>query len=425
MNLSTIHITTNGLSNKGTDLCHTVAITASCATNMRFDLSNVHPTAASLATPHSNTYISPECTKRKITMCSGLNIKWRYVLGGWGVYALYMSVTSYVVNARLGRPITWSSAVAGDFSYSAVWVLLTPVVLLLVHRYKFEKGHQYRVFLLHLGASVLIALLHKSVHGILFSLYRLVAEGNPFSWELQYRATLAYFDYGIQVYWILLLLNYLLEYYDRFRERELRASQLEAQLVQSQLNALKMQLQPHFLFNTLNAISVLIKKNPDVARTMVGKLSDLLRFTLENVTSQETSLRIEMDYLERYLSIEKTRFEDRLTVKTSIPAELLDAQVPTMILQPLVENAIKHGVAHQRGHASIEVHANRNNGTLSLQVIDNGKGLPTAELLREGVGLTNTRARLNRLYGSASSLELSESSTGGVVAKVTIPWHEQ
>ncbi len=358
-------------------------------------------------------------------MSNGLSTRWRYILGGWGVYAMYMSITSYVVNARLGQPITLATAIAADFSYSAVWVLLTPVVLWLVHQYRFEKGRQYKVFLLHLGASVLIALLHKAVHGVLYSVFRLLVEGQPFSWELQYRATLAYFDYGIQVYWIILLLDYLLEYYNRFREKELRASQLESQLAHSQLNALKMQLQPHFLFNTLNAISVLIKKDPGVARTMLGKLSDLLRFTLENVTSQEISLRVEMDYLERYLSIEKTRFEDRLTVKTNIPSELLHAQVPTMILQPLVENAIKHGVAQQRGPASIEVHANRHNGALLLQVIDNGKGLPTAEHLREGVGLTNTRARLNRLYGSASSLELSESPTGGVVAQITIPWHEQ
>ncbi len=350
--------------------------------------------------------------------------QWKFILGGWGIYAFYMSVTSYVVNTRLGRPVTWAIAVASDFSYSAVWVLLTPLVLWLVRRYRFEKGGRYRVFGLHLTASILIALFHKGIHGIVFSFYRLVVDGQVFSWELQYRQTLSYFDYGIQIYWIILLLDYVLDYYLRYRENELRASQLESQLANAQLNALKMQLQPHFLFNTLNAISVLIKKNPEVARNTVGRLSDLLRFTLENVSSQEVSLRVEMEYLDRYLNIEKTRFEDRLTVKTNIPADVLNAQVPTMILQPLVENAIKHGVTRRRGPAIVEIHALRNNGLLTLQVVDNGKGLPTGETtLREGVGLTNTRARLRQLYGSGSSLELSDAAEGGVIVTVTIPWH--
>lgn len=357
-------------------------------------------------------------------MIHRLGVKWKYVLGGWGIYALYMSVTTYVVNARLGRPISLSLAIASEFSYIAVWVVLTPIILFLVRRYRFQKGRRYGVFGLHLGASIIIALLHKGIHGIVFSLYHLVIEGQPFSWELQFRQTLSYFDYGIQIYWMILLLDYVLDYYLRYRERELRASELETQLAHAQLNALRMQLQPHFLFNTLNAISVLIKTNPEAARTTVHRLSDLLRSTLENVTTQEIPLRVEMEYLNRYLNIEKTRFEDRLTVVTDIPPDVLDARVPTMILQPLVENAIKHGVTQRRGQAVIEIRASRSNGALSLQVIDNGNGLPERETaMREGVGLSNTRARLKHLYGSRSSIELSNSAGGGVIAAVTIPWH--
>ncbi len=357
-------------------------------------------------------------------MTRSLARQWKFVLGGWGVYALYMSAASYFVSLRLGSPVTLLFAAAGDFSYTAVWVLLTPLVLWLVRRFRFEKERWFRIFLVHLAASIAIAILHKGIHGIVFSLYRFITEGKAFSWELQYRQILLFFDYGIQIYWIILLLDYVLDYYLRFRENELKASQLETRLAHAQLNALKMQLQPHFLFNTLNAISVLIRKDPQVARNTLGRLSDLLRFTLENVATQEVPLRAELEYLDRYLNIEKTRFEDRLTIRMNILPESLDAQVPTMILQPLVENAIKHGVTQRRGPAIVEVNAYRTNGALTLQVIDNGKGLPKGgDVLKEGVGLSNTRARLQQLYGPTSSLTLADASQGGVVATVTIPWH--
>jgi LytS/YehU family sensor histidine kinase len=204
----------------------------------------------------------------------------------------------------------------------------------------------------------------------------------------------------------------------------LKASQLQAQLAQAQLQALKMQLHPHFLFNTLHAISSLMRRDVDAAERMIARLSDLLRLTLENVGAQETSLRQELEFLESYLEIEKTRFRDRLQVKMDIEPETLDARVPNLILQPLVENAVRHGVAPHAAPGLIEISARLKENKLEIQVRDNGAGLPDARRaqIKEGVGLANTRARLEQLYGAGALFGLSNRDKGGLVVSLTIPF---
>src|SRR5262249_40591374 len=198
---------------------------------------------------------------------------------------------------------------------------------------------------------------------------------------------------------------------------ELKASQLEARLAQAQLQALKMQLHPHFLFNTLHAISALMRKDVEEADRMITRLSDLLRLTLENVGAQEATLRQELEILGRYLEIEQRRFGDRLQVKMEIEPETLDARAPNLILQPLVENAIRHGIAPRSAPGLIEIRASRAGDKLELQVRDNGVGLPTdhREPIKEGVGLANTRARLEQLYGAAYRFEVNNFYRCGMI----------
>jgi sensor histidine kinase YesM len=213
-----------------------------------------------------------------------------------------------------------------------------------------------------------------------------------------------------------------MEYYRRFHERELRASELEKRLAEARLQALQMQLNPHFLFNTLHAISSLMHRDIDAADRMIVRLSDLLRSALENVGIQEVQLREELAFLDSYLEIEQTRFGDRLTLRREIDPETLDALVPNLVLQPLMENAIRHGIEPRAQPGLIGLRARRENGMLHLQVFDNGNGIAAPQTFEEGIGLSNTRARLQQLYGNAQRLELANSPQGGLVVSVRIPW---
>ncbi len=213
----------------------------------------------------------------------------------------------------------------------------------------------------------------------------------------------------------------------RDRDRQLVAAQLESQLARAQLRVLEMQVQPHFLFNALNGIGVLVREDPERATRMITRLSEFVRMALDRSGVQEISLREELTFVDRYLSIELLRFGDRLAVRQAVTEELLDALVPTMILQPLVENAIRHGVSKRRGQVTIRIEATRDNGTLNLRVHDDGAGIQAAgvESIREGIGLTNTRARLHQLYGDAHRFELSSPPEGGVDVELAIPFHKE
>jgi LytS/YehU family sensor histidine kinase len=210
-------------------------------------------------------------------------------------------------------------------------------------------------------------------------------------------------------------------YYSRYREGEVRTAQLSAQLAQAQLQALRMQLHPHFLFNTLNAISTLVHKDPEIADRMIARLSDLLRLTLENIGIQEVRLAKELEFLERYLEIERMRFADRLEVRMQIAPETLDARAPYLILQPLVENAIRHGIAPRAARGCVEIGAERRDGKLVLTVKDDGPGMG-ATGAKHGVGISSTRARLERLYGAAHRFELENGENGGLIVTMELPF---
>ena len=231
-------------------------------------------------------------------------------------------------------------------------------------------------------------------------------------------------DRWLLTYWVIVLSSHAFNYHKSFRKGELKAAELRTQLAQAQLEALKMQLHPHFLFNTLHSISALLNKDVDAARTMISRLGDFLRMTLENAGTQEVPLQQEIEFLNGYLDIERIRFQDRLTTNVDIDPSVLHVQVPNLILQPIVENAMRHAIATNSNLGRIEITATPRNGMLRIQVKDNGPGVagvPTAGNLKQGVGLANTRARLERLYGSNHRFELANEPTGGFVVTLEIP----
>lgn len=247
----------------------------------------------------------------------------------------------------------------------------------------------------------------------------------PF-WENYSYSLVSNSQYQFLKYWVVVGLVQSYDNYRKYRERELKAAQLETELAQAQLDALRTQLNPHFLFNTLNSISVLMKRDVEAADRMLLQLSGLLRLALSKNEAHEIPLRQELEFLERYLKIEQTRFRDRLTVRMEIDPAAMPALVPQLIFQPLVENAIKHGIADREADGLIEIRADRRNGQVCLQVRDNEPGLNgSVEGLSAGVGLSNTRARLDHLYGADGRLELSNAADGGLIVAATLPFHSK
>jgi sensor histidine kinase YesM len=316
-----------------------------------------------------------------------------------------------------------------------VWypiALLAPGCLWLASRFQFERDRRLPTLAIHLGINLAF---HVCLTLISLPLSQLIWGEPIFSARfLQnlHQRLIGRLPIDVILYWTIVGAGYAFEYYRRFREQQLQAArlellatQLETQLAQAQLHALKMQLHPHFLFNTLHAISALMDDDVKGARRMIARLSELLRLTLENAGRQEVSLLQELDALERYLEIEQIRFQDRLTVQLAVAPETLDASVPNLVLQPLVENSIRHGIAPRSSAGRIEIRAERRDGMIELQVIDDGPGLQSgAEEFNEGIGLANTRARLRRLYGDEHRIEIKDADGGGLAVKLSIPFRQ-
>lgn len=229
-------------------------------------------------------------------------------------------------------------------------------------------------------------------------------------------------DFALVTYAAIVGLSYAVRYHQESQARALNAVNLEARLMEARLKTLESELHPHFLFNTLHAISTLVHSDPEAADRMISRLSDLLRLTFDRSGAGEVPLKEELEFLEKYLEIEQIRFQDRLSVRFQIDPETLDAEVPRLILQPLVENAIKHGISPQSGRGLIQIAARRQDDAVWIEVRDNGVGLSSTARagFEQGVGLSNTRARLECLYGSTHRLELEESE-GGLAVQVLIP----
>ncbi|MGB9181406.1 MAG: sensor histidine kinase [Pyrinomonadaceae bacterium] len=358
-------------------------------------------------------------------------VKWSLIFGGWMLFAVFFGLQSYVTSAYFGRPVTWGGALSVWLICACIWATLTPFVIWLARRFPVDRIRRWRNLGVHLLAGALISMLQLAIY--IFARQLLLPEtARPFApLDALRRILVSEFHANLLIYLTIIGLCHAYEYYVRYRERERRAAQLEldaaqleTQLAQAQLDALRMQMQPHFLFNTLNTINVLMQEDVQAAQRMLVRLSELLRLALQNTNTHEVSLRHELEFLRSYLEIEQTRFQDRLTVTMDVEDDALDAQVPNLLLQPLVENAIKHGIAPRAEAGTVLIRAARVNGYVELQVRDNGPGIKdAAERFTNGIGLSNTRARLERLYGGASSFALTDADGGGLQVTISIPYH--
>jgi two-component system, LytTR family, sensor kinase len=286
-------------------------------------------------------------------------LKWLLIGAGWTLFAFFFASEVLVRGAYAGRPLEIWRALSGWLICALLWLIATPLILWLARRFPLERPRWLTSTLFHLAAGSLLSLLLLALYALITSTAGLDPASQGFS--TSFRNQIAWsFHSQFLTYWMVIGLSNGFDYYRKYRERELRASQLETKLAQAQLEALRMQLHPHFLFNTLNSISVLMGEDVSASRRMLSRLGDLLRLSLENSGAHQVSLREELDFLRNYLEIEQTRFHDRLTVQIDIEPDVLDAQVPNLILQPLVENAIRHGIASQAESGLIQIRAARN-----------------------------------------------------------------
>ncbi len=337
--------------------------------------------------------------------------RWMLVLLFWTLLGLFFaSQTGMTYLYRQGHA-PWGFIVQLTLSEWYIWAALTPAVVWLARRIPLSGHRWLRGLAVHIPASLAFGILKIVVEGqTRQQLLGIPGQMNPMD-----KIHLAFLTY-----WAIVGVSHAFDYYRKYREREVAAAQLETQLAQAQLQALQAQLQPHFLFNTLHAISTLMHRDVDAAERMISLLGDLLRLTLEHAGRQEVPLRQELDFAGRYLEIQRIRFPDRLTVETGVASEALDALVPHLLLQPLVENAVRHGIAPRAQPGAVRITARADAGLLRLEVRDDGPGF-TPGLQPEGLGLKNTRARLQRLYGTDHFFDLEAAPQRGVCVRMAIP----
>jgi signal transduction histidine kinase len=349
------------------------------------------------------------------------------IFGIWALVGLFFASQIYFYSANTPRAVSFSRALLWQMSAVLISAIFTFLVLWFARAFRFDRQKWHRSLLFHLPASFVVAAIMTAGHLTLDASFD--QEFGKVAFTNFPARVFINIDKNFIVYWLIIWASHALNYYKRYRESELQASQLSAQLAEAQLQALKMQLHPHFLFNTLHSISSLLSRDTEAARSMIARLGDFLRLTLENNGAQEVLLREELDFLRCYLDIEGIRFYDRLTVRMEIEPQTLSSRVPNLILQPIVENAIRHGIAPRSTPGLIEIKAARRGETLRLEVRDDGPGLPVEvgsnRTGRRGIGLSNTQNRLRQLYGQDSSFELTNDARGGLLVILEIPFRRE
>jgi two-component system LytT family sensor kinase len=355
----------------------------------------------------------------------------------WGlVWAISIVTWVFLIACYAGLSYRWQRdhGLRANFLYDLIMpslaygiaLVLSPGIYWLARRYPIEAGTWKKNIPLHLGGIVFYSVVHAVMRVYSYPIYAANSKVLPRNLSSVWEMFLSYtYDDGTSVYIPVLVIAQMIAYHQKFRDRELRATQLERQLLESQLQALKMQLQPHFLFNTMHSISALMHVNVEAADKMMSQLSDLLRLSLETANVQQSSLQRELDFLGAYLQIEQTRFSDRLSISMQIDPDTYDAKVPYMLMQPLVENAVRHGVSRLPRDGRVTVKARREGQWLRLSIEDNGPGFEFPLLgngSNPGVGLPNTLSRLERLYGESFSFAVNPVTGGGVEVVVRLPF---
>jgi two-component system, LytTR family, sensor kinase len=358
--------------------------------------------------------------------------RWRWLLymAGWTLVGVHFGAWIIGSAAIDGTEIPWSQVVS-EIARWYIWALLVPIIWWAAVRFPLERKRLASRLLINLAVGLSVTLLFVVLDLLMRELITallIMRSTGGFVFRLRQDLVSYFFwgmEYNLVAYFGIVAVVHAYHYHAYFRERELKASRLEAQLALARLEVLKMQLHPHFLFNTLNAISALMHRDVDAADRMISLLSDLLRLSLDKDDRHQVSLRSELEFLDRYLAIEKIRFRDRLLVEMDVDPPCLGAQVPRLILQPLVENSIRHGIALHSSAGLVAIRARRKGNRLDLSVSDDGPGLDGNRPPREGVGLANTRARLIQLYGEDHRFRLERADAGGLRVHMEIPFEEQ
>jgi two-component system, LytTR family, sensor kinase len=352
----------------------------------------------------------------------------RWIFGAATLLGISSTLQAYRLTTLNLKPpdVAFSDLLILNLVYWYVPATLTRPIFRLAHRLRLSDRHWSFPVAVHAAAAVGYSIVHLAcmmgVRGVLWP-----DAGKPMGYAWASFVQRLYFnnlDWTLMTYSTIVGVSYAVTYYRESQARALKAANLETRLMETRLRTLEAELHPHFLFNTLHAISTLVHSKPDAADRMISRLSDLLRLTFDRSGAPRISLHEELEFLQKYLEIEQTRFQDRLTVEYDIDPDALDAEVPRLILQPLVENAIKHGLSPKPGPGVIRVSAHRLGDRLALEVRDNGVGLSerARARLHSGVGLSNTRDRLECLYGASHRLEFSDGGEG-LAVRLEVPFH--
>jgi len=365
---------------------------------------------------------------------------WVVSFAVWSFVALAATLTIYQLYRSTNSPMPFTRVLGLEFCQILTYAPLTPFAFAFALRYPIQRDNWTRRSLLYLAGGIVFTLAHIALHAITPYAYwdpkyrdwgYAIWDSHAHLFEVQWAVLEGQFFSGVVdditgTFVPIVLVAHAVSYYRRFRERELRAAQLEGQLAKAHLQALKSQLQPHFLFNTMHSISSLMLTNVQAADQMMTRLGDLLRISLESAGTQVTTLSRELEFVNCYLEIEKIRFAERLNVTLDIAPETLDASVPHLLLQPIVDNAVKHGISKLRAGGEIRIAARVEDGELQLSVQDNGPGFGTGGTFpASGLGLRITRERLESLYGQDQNMELLSVPGGGTITRVCIPFQVQ
>lgn len=352
-------------------------------------------------------------------------VRMRLIFGVATALGIFSAFQAYnYVSFFTDRKPMFAHLLALNMTYWYGWAVLVPGIFWLARRVPFERHTWVRAAAVHAGGVLTFTCLHGLITVTSRQPLTAAFGWRSASWWSSFQQLFFLnFDWEMMTYWTVVGLSHAMQYHREAQDRALAAAQLETRLAEAQLQALQRQLHPHFLFNTLHTISALMHRDTEAADAMLARLSDLLRLTLDRIGVQEITLKEELEFLETYLTIERTRFGERLMVQMEIEPETLDILVPNLILQPLVENAMRHGIGARVGGGRLQVVARRTGDRLWMMVRDNGPGLSKAKLdaFNHGVGLSNTRSRLAHLYPGAHRFEFHEPSDGGLAVTIEIP----
>jgi two-component system LytT family sensor kinase len=351
---------------------------------------------------------------------------WFWVAAIWSGVGLFDATQTVFVMRAEGMHHAWVRLFATEFVLWTPWALATPLVLRLSRRYPPAQWKRVSTWGIHLAACATIGLVFAAWSSTLEELFNPFAQGSgpgPFG-SLLFNKFFSGLLSFLVLYGFILALSYVLDSRARLAYQQTETARLNEQLSKAQLDALRKQIEPHFLFNTLNAIAGLVReKRNDAAVTMIAGLSDCLRRAMADSNRQQVPLGEELEFVQKYLDIQKVRFAERLQLSVDVPSELLPAQVPSLILQPMVENAVKHGIAKRVQGGAIRISGSRINGRLTLSVYNDGPSLPVDwEKTNSGIGISNARTRLQGLYGDAFEFSMKNQNPGGVEITVSVPF---